>query len=89
MRDRLREIERGERRVDRKGDDAVGERDLVVLEPVALAPEQHGDGLAGRHARRQEGAASSGPSTGLAWSWARAVVASTSVQSAIAASTVS
>ena len=38
---RLGEIERGEGRIDRKGDDAVGERDLVVLEAVALAPEQH------------------------------------------------
>ena len=57
--------------------------------PAALATEQHGDVLAGRHLRRQAKAACSGAITGLAWSWARAVVASTSVQSAIAASTVS
>jgi hypothetical protein len=34
-------------------------------------------------------AASSAATTGLAWSWARAVVANTRVQSAIAASSVS
>src|SRR5439155_25807882 len=37
---RLRQIERGKARIDRKGDDAVGERDLLVLQPVALAAEQ-------------------------------------------------
>ena len=36
----LRQIERGEGRIDRQRDDAVGERDLVVFEPVALAAEQ-------------------------------------------------
>ena len=51
---RLRQIERGEGRIDRQRDDAVGERDLVVLEPVALAPEHHADGLAGRDLRRHQ-----------------------------------
>ena len=37
---RLRQVERGEARVDRKGDDPVGERDLLVLESVALTAEQ-------------------------------------------------
>ncbi len=36
----LREIERGEFRIDRKRDDAVGKRDLVVGQPPALAAEQ-------------------------------------------------
>ena len=40
---RLRQIERGKTRVDRKGDDAVGERDLVVLQPGAL-PAEHDAG---------------------------------------------
>ncbi len=53
-RHRLREIERGEGGVDRKGDDAVGERDLVVLQAIALAPEQDRDILARRDMRRQE-----------------------------------
>ena len=52
---RLRQIERGEGRIDRQRDDAVGERDLVVLEPVALAPEHERDRLAGRHPRRHLG----------------------------------
>ena len=51
---RLREIERGEGRIDRQRDDAVGQRDLVVLEPVALAPEHHADRLAGRDLRRHQ-----------------------------------
>src|SRR5499427_5192571 len=54
-RDRLGEIERGKGRVDGKGDDAVGERHLVIFEAVALASEQHGDALAGGHVRRQQG----------------------------------
>ena len=57
---RLREIERGEGRIDRQRDDRVGEPDLVVLEPPALAPEQQRDVLAGRDARRHLRAAASG-----------------------------
>ena len=87
---RLRQIERGEGRIDRQGDDAIGERDLVVLEPVALAAEHDGDGLAGGDARRHlRPRLPPAPTTGLAWSWARAVAAKTKVQSAIAASSVS
>ena len=40
---RLREVERGKAGIDRKGDDAVGERDLLVLQAVALAAEQDAD----------------------------------------------
>ena len=40
---RLRQIERGKARIDRKGDDAVGERHLLVLQAVALAAEQDAD----------------------------------------------
>ena len=40
---RLRQVERGEAGIDRKGDDAVGERDLLVLQAVALAAEQDAD----------------------------------------------
>ena len=40
---RLRQVERGKTGIDRKGDDAVGERDLLVLQPVALAAEQDAD----------------------------------------------
>ena len=36
---RLGEIERGELRVDRHGDDRAGERDIVGIEPRALWPE--------------------------------------------------
>src|SRR5947207_772397 len=43
--DRLGEIERGEGRIDRQGDDAVGERDFVVFEPDPLATEQDAYGL--------------------------------------------
>ena len=86
----LRQIERGEGRIDRQRDDAVGERHLVVLEPVALAAEHEGDGFAGGDARRHLGGRlGRRRSTGLAWSWARAVVASTKLQSAMAASSVS
>ena len=45
---RLRQVERGEAGIDRKSDDAVGERDLLVLQPVALAAEQDADLAAGR-----------------------------------------
>ena len=37
---RLRQVERGKTRVDREGDDPVGERDLLVLQAVALPAEQ-------------------------------------------------
>ena len=40
---RLRQIERGEAGIDREGDDAVGERDLLVLQAIALAAEQYAD----------------------------------------------
>ncbi len=51
--DGLRQVERGESRIDRQGDDAVGQRHFVVLETIALAAEHDGDGLAGADARRQ------------------------------------
>ena len=64
---RLGEIERGEGRIDRQGDDPVGERDLVVFQPDALAAEQDADGLARRDPRRGElRAASAASTTGLA-----------------------
>ena len=53
---RLRQIERGEGRIDRQRDDAVGERDLVVFQPVALAAEHERDVLAGGDPRRHRGA---------------------------------
>ena len=37
---RLRQVQRGKTRIDRKGDDPVGERDLLVLQAVALPAEQ-------------------------------------------------
>ena len=40
---RLRQVERGETRIDRKGDDAIGQRHLLVLQAIALAPEQDAD----------------------------------------------
>ena len=51
---RLREIERGESRIDRQREYAVGERDLVVLQAVALAAEDDGDGIAQSDARRHQ-----------------------------------
>ena len=48
----LRQIERSEGRIDRQRENSVGKRDLVVLEPVALAAEHDGDGLAGIDAGR-------------------------------------
>ena len=50
----LRQVERSEGRIDRQGDDAVGQRHLVVLEPIALAAEQDRDGFACRNARRHQ-----------------------------------
>ena len=37
---RLRQVERGKTRIDRKGDDPVGKRDLLVLKSVPLAAKQ-------------------------------------------------
>ena len=62
---RLRQIERGEGRIDRQREDAVGARHLVVLQPVALAPEHDGDILAGRHPRRHFGRRLRRPDHGL------------------------
>jgi hypothetical protein len=53
-RHRLRQIERGEGRIDRQRYDLVGERDLLVFEAGALAPEQDADALARRDARRRD-----------------------------------
>ena len=50
--DCLRQIERSESGIDRQGNDRVGEADLVVFQPVALAPEHHRDRLARGDARR-------------------------------------
>ena len=62
----LREIERGERRIDRKGDDAVGERDLLVLQAVALAAEQDAAFAPAPDLPTISLAAVAGPITGLA-----------------------
>ena len=51
---RLRQIERGEGRIDRQGENAVGKRDFVVFQPVALAAEDDGDVFAGGDARRHQ-----------------------------------
>ena len=51
----LRQIERREGGIDRQGEDAVGKRDLVILEPVALTAEHDGDGFAGGNLRRHQG----------------------------------
>ena len=55
--DGLRQIERGEARIDRQRENAVRKRDLVILEPVALAAEHEGDCFAPcnprRHLRRR------------------------------------
>ena len=40
---RLRQIQRRESGIDRKGDDAIGQRDLLVLQAVTLAPEEDAD----------------------------------------------
>jgi hypothetical protein len=41
-------LSEAKRRVDRRGDDDVGHRHLVVLQPPALAPEHDAELLAGR-----------------------------------------
>ena len=43
---RLRDVERGEGRIDRRADDAVGEHHLVIVEAPALATEQDAEALA-------------------------------------------
>src|SRR5205823_14396986 len=48
----LRQIERCESRIDRQRENAVSECDLVVLQAIALASEQHADALSGRDTRR-------------------------------------
>ncbi len=53
-RDRLGEVERGKGRIDGKGDDAVREGHLAILEAVALAPEQHRDIVAASDTRREQ-----------------------------------
>ena len=50
---RLRQIKRGESRIDRQRDDGVGERHLVVFQPVALAAEDDGHVFASGDARRR------------------------------------
>ena len=73
---RLGEVERGEARIDREGQDLVGERQVLVVEPGPLAAEQDA-----RPAPRASAsarmciAASRGPATGFATSRVRAVVA--------------
>ena len=47
----LRQIERGEARIDGIGDDAVGQRHLLVEQAGALAAEQDADMAAGRDLR--------------------------------------
>jgi hypothetical protein len=44
---RLRQVEGGKAGIDRKGNDAVGARHLLVLQPVALAAEEDANGAAG------------------------------------------
>src|SRR3989440_7980242 len=51
---RLREIERGEGRIHRQGHDVVRQRDLVVFQAIALAPEHQADTLARRDLRRSD-----------------------------------
>ena len=75
---RLGEVEGGESRVDREGDDGVGERDLVVLEPGPLPPEQDADPLPGPEPRlRLAPWPPSGPKTRFICPRSRAVVAKT------------
>ena len=54
-RDRLRQVERGKGRIDWKRDDTIGKCDLMVLEAVALASEQHRNMLACIHVRGEKG----------------------------------
>jgi hypothetical protein len=46
-------VSRGEGRVHREGDDAVGEPDFVILQTVALPAEHDSDGFAGGDTRCQ------------------------------------
>jgi len=50
----LRQIKRGEGRIDRQSDDAIGERDSWFSSPLRSRPKQDGDGFAGVDARRRE-----------------------------------
>ena len=49
---RLRDVDRGEGRIDRRRHDHVSQRHLVVVRAPALAPEQHRHLLAARNAAR-------------------------------------
>ena len=87
---RLRQVERGKAGIDRKGDDAVG------AAPPPRSASRSARGRTGcrpcrrpRCRPRSRARRPPGATTGLAWSWARAVVANNSVQSATACSTVS
>ena len=64
----LRQIERGKTRVDRKGNDPVGKRDLLVLESITLAPKQDAGAASACDMVDDSPAASAGATTGLAWS---------------------
>ena len=64
-RNRLCQVEGGEGRIDREGDDTVGERHLGVLEPVSLAAEQHRHILARAHVRHQKNCRLIGPNNRL------------------------
>jgi hypothetical protein len=52
--DGLGEVERGESRIHRQREYDVGERDFIVLKPIAFTPEQDGDVLSGGDPRRHE-----------------------------------
>ena len=74
---RLRQVERGEGRIERHAQHRVGERDVLVHKPGALRPEQDAAGLArgdeARGSRRRPRAASrcASPCSGRAPSWHR------------------
>ena len=50
----LRQVERGEGGIDRQGEDAVGQRDLVIFKSIALAAEHDRDCFAGSDPRRHQ-----------------------------------
>ena len=85
----LREIKRGKGRIDRQRDDHVGERDLVVFKPDALAPEQDRDLLAARHALRDRDGRRIGADDGFCLIVAARGGGKTKLQSAIASASVS
>ena len=70
---RLGEVERGVGRARRKGDDRVGERDFVIVQPGALRPEQDSALLAAAAAVAP--IAALGVKTAFIWPRSRAVVA--------------